>query len=151
MLLRNLCCAILASSLLSPATALAQASHDLSPGSSARTPDDREDQARRARPIERLRPESGNNRRLHESCNQAEAKRQWQDALDAGVVDGARVQNGTLTMVVTRDAWQTYPPNTREQLFEVMNCMIAGPGQKLTEIQAADRNGKVLQSWKFHH
>lgn len=148
MLLRNLCCLLLFSALLSPATGQAQVSHELNPGSSARTPAEREDQARRARPMERLIPESPRGRRLPAVCNQAEAMRQWQDAIHTGVIDGARVQDGKLTMVVQAAKWQTYSNDDRNGLFELLNCMIAGPGQELTDIQVADQSGRIFQTWK---
>lgn len=147
MLLRNLCCLLLFSTLLSPSTGQAQVSHDLNPGSSARTPAEREDQARRARPMERLRPEGPRGRRLPAVCNQADATRQWQDAIHTGVIDGAQVQDGKLTMVVQAAKWQTYADHDRNGLFELLNCMIAGPGQELMDIQVADERGIVLQTW----
>lgn len=80
-------------------------------------------------------------------CDQADAESRWTQAVEGGVVEGASFLNDKLTIHLKATNWETYPLELRIGMFSVLDCVIAGPDSRVTEMQAVDEGGRVLATW----
>ena len=80
-------------------------------------------------------------------CDQADAESRWERSIEGGVVEGASFLNDKLTIHLQASRWQAYPLEVRIGMFVILDCVIAGPDGRVTEMQAVDEGGRVLATW----
>ena len=80
-------------------------------------------------------------------CDQADAESRWQRSIDAGLVQGASILNDKMTIHLKASDWNNYPLEVRIGMFVILDCVIAGPDSRVTEMQAVNEGGRVLATW----
>lgn len=81
------------------------------------------------------------------ACEPTEAEARWLQAEAAGIVLGAGMYGDVPTFQVDGPTWALMDLDARHGMAETFECVIAGPGNVLSEAQILDNGGEVLARW----
>lgn len=84
---------------------------------------------------------------LAEDCNRDEAMAKWEKAEAHNIILGAGVVNNTMSFQVDEGVWESAELDARLGMVKAFECIIAGPGNILTEAHVLNKGGEVLAVW----
>lgn len=81
------------------------------------------------------------------ACNQVQARSMLETGMSTGLIETFSRMNNTSTVHFRQSVWDRLDRFERLGVFGTIECVIAGPGNAVTSIQAVNERGRIIATY----